>query len=79
MFQCIVLDKILFVVKQENFTKALDILTTYEEENVLPSPRTLRYLGKVLKSHDMPVPFTIPEIPERVSVNHLASTQFIKE
>ncbi|CAH1792411.1 unnamed protein product [Owenia fusiformis] len=42
--------------------KALDVYTMYDEENILPRPRTLRYLASVLKSADMDVPFEVPNV-----------------
>ena len=59
----------MFAVKEKNFNRALDVLASYEEEELVPSPRTLRYLGKVLQSNDIPVPFIVPEVPERVSID----------
>ncbi|KAL5009364.1 hypothetical protein ScPMuIL_014945 [Solemya velum] len=47
-------------VKIGEFGKAVDLLTRYEEEDIQPRARTLRYLGKVLQSKEMEVPFQIP-------------------
>ncbi|XP_074662097.1 leucine-rich PPR motif-containing protein, mitochondrial-like [Tubulanus polymorphus] len=44
----------------KDMTKALDVYTQFEEENVTPRFRTLRYLGKALLSSNMEVPFEIP-------------------
>jgi len=51
----------LFVAaKNGDYTKALDVYASYEEQNVLPRTRTLRYLAKLLQSHDQEVPFEVP-------------------
>ena len=45
----------------KDYTKALDVLTIYEEENCQPTPRTLRYLAVAFKSVGLQVPFEVPE------------------
>ena len=37
--------------------KALDVWTTMQEQEVIPSPQTLRYLGSFLEESGLPVPF----------------------
>ncbi|KAI0229322.1 Leucine-rich PPR motif-containing protein, mitochondrial [Lamellibrachia satsuma] len=46
--------------KNGDHKKALDVYASYEEQNVLPRTRTLRYLAKLLQSHDQEVPFDVP-------------------
>ncbi|XP_071962167.1 leucine-rich PPR motif-containing protein, mitochondrial-like [Antedon mediterranea] len=47
--------------------KCFQIWTDMQEEEVIPSDRTLRYLANVLKSHGRPVPYEVPAIIEFAS------------
>ncbi|XP_033096627.1 leucine-rich PPR motif-containing protein, mitochondrial-like [Anneissia japonica] len=48
--------------RKEDPNKCLQIWTNMQEEEVIPSDRTLRYLANVLKSHDQPIPYEVPQI-----------------
>ncbi|GAB1609607.1 leucine-rich PPR motif-containing protein, mitochondrial-like [Argonauta hians] len=51
-------------VKIEDFKKAKNVLTFYEEEGISPSGRTLRYLAKVLENNGDEISFTVPTVNE---------------
>ena len=42
---------------QNNPGKALDVWTAMQEQEILPAPKTLRYLGSFLKDSGVSVPF----------------------
>ena len=57
-------DRITFIIltgQHDQYNEAVDCLATYEEENSVPSRRTLRYLAKALEREGLPVPFEAPE------------------
>ena len=58
--------------KSGDYTKALDVYASYEEQNVMPRTRTLRYLAKLLQSHDQQVPFDVPSTAQVGIVTCLA-------
>ncbi|CAD5116360.1 DgyrCDS5259 [Dimorphilus gyrociliatus] len=61
-------DEILFeyiralALDKDNSQELLDVYSLYEEENVLPRPRTLRYLANVLEGRGEKVPFSVPQL-----------------
>ena len=62
--------------KNGDYTKALDVYASYEEQNVMPRARTLRYLAKLLQSHDQAVPFDVPSTAQVGTVTCLAGHLF---
>lgn len=49
-------------VKIEDYKKAQDVLTKYEEEDLSPSGRTLRYLSKAMKGAGLDITFDVPTV-----------------
>ena len=51
-------------MNKHDYQCAMEVYTQYEEENVLPRGRTLRYLAKAMENIGQPVPFEVPAVGE---------------
>lgn len=49
---------------KKDYAKAQEMLTVFEEHNIQPRGRTLRYLANVLQTAGLPVTFSVPEATE---------------
>ena len=51
---------IFFQGKNNDPDKCLEVYHKIQDEDLIPSNRTLRYIARNLESHNRPVPFTVP-------------------
>lgn len=58
-----------YYARAKNPEKCLQVWTNMQEEGIIPKDRTLRYLANVLNTHNIPVPFEVPELPVLAEVN----------
>lgn len=67
-------------MEKSDTQKLLDAYSMFEEENVLPRPRTLRYLSNVLEGRGEKVPFVVPQlINEKNKPNNQKEGELVKD
>lgn len=66
-------------INAKDVARAAGLWTQMQEEDVQASPEFLQKLGKFLESQNQPVPFTIPDVLEKVTTSAASTSPVIQK